>query len=171
MKEWLQDPVHIYAVAFVLFWVMVYAFLRKPCLRWLDDQIAKISAELKTAQELRSEAEVALTECKAKQAHADEEVVRILETAKGQVESMRKQAESDVTAELERLKHASTERIRMAEEKALAAVRDHAVQIGMELARKELSDKMSENDAARLIDHAIDDVALLKATKAKKSSS
>ncbi len=166
MKEWLHEPLNVYAVSFVLFWVLVYVVIRKPALQWLDGEIAKIGAELTTARSLRAEAEAALTECKTKQAQAEKEAAMILEMAKSQAEEMRKRAEADMAATIARQQSMSAERIRMAEEKAISAVRNEAVRLGMEIARKKLSESLSGNNADKLIDSAIDDVQLLKtATK------
>lgn len=168
MKEWLQDPMNAYAVAFVAFWLMVYVFGRKPGLQWLDGEIAKIGAELKTARELRAEAEGALSECKAKQAQAESEARMILEMAKEQVEAMRKQADAELAATLSRQQNLATERIRLAEEKAVNAVRDEAIRMGMDMARKTLTENLAEADATRLLERAIEDIPAFGKAKSKK---
>ncbi|MDD3029759.1 MAG: hypothetical protein PHS57_05725, partial [Alphaproteobacteria bacterium] len=89
MIAFLSNPVNTYAVAFALFVALSYFFIRKPLLRWIDSEIAKISTELNTARELREEAEAALAECKVKQEQAERESKMILKMAQEQAEAMR----------------------------------------------------------------------------------
>lgn len=165
VEELLREPVFFYAVAFVIFWAIIYRFARKPALKWIDAEIEKISAELTTAHELRAEAEAALAESKAKQATAEKEATVIVEMAKKEAEAMRKHAEANLQAMLERQHHLATERIRIAQDNAVTAVRNAAIDMAMDMARKNLSGNLSEADAARLVEEAIADVPALKAKR------
>ena len=162
MNEALQDPMNIYAIAFVIFVALAYFLGRKPALQWIDGEIGKISAELDTARQLRAEAEAALADCKAKQTAAENEVQMILHMAKQETESLRKQAEVDLAVTLERQQQLATERIRIAQSEAVASVRDAAIALGMELARKTLTENLSQGDAAKLVEQAIADAPALK---------
>jgi F0F1-type ATP synthase membrane subunit b/b' len=55
----------------------------------------------------------------------------------------------------------------MAEAEAVADVRTAAIDLAMSLARKTLSEGLSDKDASKLIDQAISDIPALKADKAK----
>jgi len=147
----------------------MYIFVRKPALLWLDNQIAAISAELARAHELRAEAEAALVDCKVKQAQAEEEAKMILKMAKEQAEAMRKKADDDLATLVVRQKQLATERIRLAQEKAVEMVRFEAVRIGMEMARKTLSEELSDADRSRLFDHALEDVPAINVLRMKKN--
>lgn len=165
LQELLHEPVFFYAIAFVLFWAIIFRFAKAPTLKWIDAEIEKISAELTTAHELRAEAEAALAESKAKQATAEKEARVIVEMAKKEAEAMRANAETALNAALERQQHLATERIRIAQDNAIAAVRHAAIDMAMEMARKNLSENMSEADAARLVEEAIADIPALKAKR------
>jgi F-type H+-transporting ATPase subunit b len=165
MNELLQDPMNVYAVAFVIFVVLAYRLLRKPSAQWLDSEIAKITAELNTAHELRAEAEAALADCKAKQSQAEREAQVIVSMAKQQAEAMRKQADADLASMLTHQQQLATERIRLAEDKAVKAVREAAITMGMDLARTTLAEKLSNADATKLIEEAINDIPALKKAK------
>jgi F0F1-type ATP synthase membrane subunit b/b' len=167
MKEFLQNPMNIYAVAFVLFLALAYVLLRKPILGWIDGEIAKIRAELLIAHELRAEAEAALAECKTKQAQAEREAEVIVKMAGQQAEAMRKQAAVDLEAAVARQQQMATERIRLAQDKAVGAVREAVLTMGMDLARKTLSENLSEADATRLVDSAINEIPIFKSAKSK----
>ena len=142
-------------------------FGRKPSLAWLDGEIAKIRQELDTAHQLRAEAEVALAQCKKKQTDAEAEAQAILTTAKRRVEALRKNAEDELAATLAHHEELAAERIRMAEVEAIALVRSTAIDLAVSLARQTLTEKLSETDAARLIDLAIADMPSFGDSKAK----
>jgi F0F1-type ATP synthase membrane subunit b/b' len=165
MKELLNDPMNIYAAAFIVFCVLAYVFGRKPFVHWLDGEIATISAELNTAHELRAEAEAVLADCKTKQVQAERDAQVIMKMAKQQAEMMRKKADADLEAALERQHQLAAERIQIAENKALKMVREAAVTMGMALARKTLTENLSDADAAKLIEEAINEIPALKKTK------
>ena len=167
MKDILQDPMGIYAIAFIIFLALAYKFGAKPTLAWIDGEIAKIRSELDAARQLRAEAETALADCKKKQAVAEVEAKAIVETAKQQVEAMRMQAEKDLMTALTRHEQLAAERIHMAEAQAVADVRSAAIDLAMSLARKTLSETLTNTDASKLIDQAIADIPPLKADKAK----
>lgn len=166
IQELLHEAVFYYAVAFVIFWALIYRFASKPALKWIDGEIEKISAELATAHELRAEAEAALAESKGKQAKAEKEAKVIIEMAKKEAEAMRKHAETNLETILNRQQQLATERIRIAQDNAIAVVRAAAIDMAMDIARKNLSDHLSDDDAARLVEEAIAEIPALKTKKA-----
>jgi len=167
MKDLMQNPMFFYAIAFIIFIALAYRFGRKPATDWLDAEIAQIRAELDSARQLRAEAEAALADGKEKQARAEADAQSILANAKHQVEAMRKQAEIDLAAAMSRHQQLAAERIRLAESDAIADVRVAAVQAAMSIARKTLSENLSEADAAKLVDQALAEIPALKAAKPK----
>ena len=167
MSNLMQDPMFFYGVAFVIFIALAYMFGRKPALGWIDGEIAKIRAELDQSRALRAEAEAALADCKKKQAQAEADARQIVATAREQVEAMRKQAEIDLAASMARQEQLAAERIHMAEAEAVADVRAAGVELAMQMARKALSENMSDADATKLIDQAIADLPALNKPNAK----
>ena len=167
MTELMQDPTFFYAVAFTIFVVLAFVYVRKPVLQWLDGEIAKIRSELDTARDLRAEAEAALADSKAKQARAEDEARMIVDMAKREVDAMRKKAEADLAASLVRHQQLAAERIRMAQAEAMDDVRKAAVEAALKIARTTLTANMSDADAAKLVDQAIGEIPALKAEKQK----
>jgi F-type H+-transporting ATPase subunit b len=165
MKEFFQDPMNIYAVAFVIFCVLAYILLKKPLLEWIDGEVRTITAELNVAHELRAEAEALLADCKAKQAKAEREAQVIVSMASQQAAVMRKQADEDLESTLARQKQLATERIELAQEKAIRTVREAAITMGMELARRALTENLSEEDASKLVEQAINEIPAIKVAK------
>lgn len=166
MNELMQDPMFFYAIALVLFLALAYRFGRKPTLQWIDGEIAKISSELDAARQLRAEAEAALADCKAKQTRAESEAQLILQMAKKEAAEMRRLADVELASTLEHQQQLATDRIRMAQEEAIAAVRSAAISLGMDMARKTLTEKLSDSDATRLVEHAIADIPAIKTLRA-----
>lgn len=165
MTEFFQDPMNIYAIAFVIFCALAYFLGRKPVAQWIDGEIAKITAELNVAHELRAEAEALLADCKAKQAKAEREAQVIVSMAKQQAQTMRKQADADLEATLTRQKQMAAERIQLAQEKAVHMVRQAAITMGMELARRALTENLSGEDASKLLEQAINEIPAIKEVK------
>jgi F-type H+-transporting ATPase subunit b len=165
MKEFLHNPMNVYTFAFIVFWALIYFLARKPILNWLDGEIRKITAELNVAHELRAEAEAVLADCKAKQAKAEREAQVIVSMAKQQAEAMRKEADAELESTLVRQQQLTTERIQLAQEKAISVVRDAAVTMGMELARRALTENLSQDDAAKLVEQAINEIPTLNVKK------
>jgi F-type H+-transporting ATPase subunit b len=167
MKDMMQNPMFLYAIAFFIFVALAYIFGRKPALQWLDGEIAQIRNELDAARQLRAEAETALADCKEKQARAEAEALLIVSMAKEEAATMQKQAAEDLATALARHEALATERIKMAEADAIADVRTAAINAALASARKTLAENMSDVDANKLIDQAIADIPSFKAAKPK----
>jgi len=163
MMNFLQDPMVVYAISFFIVVALAFRYGRKALLSWLDGEIAKIRTELDTARALRAEAEVALADCKRKQTNAEAEAQQIVSAAKQRVEAMRKKAEEDLAASLTRREFLAEERIRMAQVEAIAEVRATAVNMAVDLARKNLTENLSKDVAVKLVDQAIADMPKLGA--------
>ncbi len=162
LHEFASEHGNIYTAAFIIFWTLVLIYGRKPGLRWLDSEIGKITSELNTARELRAEAEAALAEVKVKQAQAEKEAREIVDMARNQATAMRKQADAELAATLERQQQLAADRIKIAEIKAVDAIRSEAVKLGMELARRVLTDDLTQNEASTLIERGITDISALE---------
>ena len=167
MMNFLQDPMVVYGISFVIVVALAFRYGRKALFAWLDGEIAKIRTELDTARALRAEAEVALAYCKSKQASAEAEAQEIVSAAKKRVEAMRQKAEADLSASLSRREYLAGERIRMAEVEAVAEVRASAISLAVSLARKNLMENLSEDVASKLVDQAISDMPVVGLMKAE----
>jgi F-type H+-transporting ATPase subunit b len=161
----LQDPMLWYAVAFGVFAVLAWIYVRKPLLGALDGAIAKIQDNVDHARQLRAEAEATLAEYKKKSAEAMAEAQEIISYAREEAVEVKEQAEANLKDALARHEQQATERIRLAEAEAVAAVRSAAVDMAMDLARKALASESGKSGA--LTDQAIAELPKLAAAKAK----
>ncbi len=164
------DPMFWYAVSLVIFLCLAFRFGRKPILKWLDGEIAKVNNELEQARKLRSEAEATLLDYKAKQKAALADAETIMIHAKDEATRLRVQAEVDLKNALARREQQAIERIRRAETEALAEVRSVAVDLAIKMARQALSEQMDNATATRLVDQAIAELPKLAAAKTKTAA-
>jgi F-type H+-transporting ATPase subunit b len=153
--ELFHDPEFWVLVAFVI--VIVGGFIKLgPAIgKSLDDRAERIRAELEEAQRLREDAQRTLAEYQRKQRDALQEAEAIIAHAKSEAERIGKQAAQDLEATLERRTRQAEEKIAQEEAKALAAVRDTAVDIAIAAARQIIAEQLDGKAGGALIDDAI----------------
>lgn len=121
----------------------------------LDGRGAKIKAELDEAQRLREDAQKTLADYQRKQRDALKEAQEIIAHARADAERAAQQAARDLEASLERRQRQALEKIALEEAKALAEVRNVAVDVAIAAARRVLAEDIDPARRAGLIDAAI----------------
>jgi len=155
MLRLMHDPEFWVLVAFA---IALFGLARKagPVIaKVLDDRAAKIKAELEEAHRLREEAQRMLAEYQRKQRDALKEAEEIIAHARIEAERAAEQAARDLEAALERRKRLALEKIAMAESKAIAEVRNTAVDIAISAVREILAQVLDAARKSKLIDEAI----------------
>jgi len=150
-----HDPELAVAIAFVLAIVLVGKKGWPALTSMLDARSAKIRAEIEEARRLRDEAQQALAEVQRLQRDAKQEAANIVGRAKEEAQRHVERAQRDLAATLERRERLASERIALAESKAIAGVRNTAVDIAISAARDVIASSMSEAQANALVDGAI----------------
>ena len=150
------------------FWVLVAFLIAIAGLVWkagpmitkaLDDRSAKIKADLDEAARLRGEAQKTLADYQRKQRDALKEAEQIVAQAKGEAERVAKQAERDLALALERRQKQAVEKIALAEAKAVAEVRNVAVDVAIAAVRRMLADDLDPARKSAMVDEAIADLS------------
>ena len=150
------------------FWVLVAFLIAIAGLVWkagpmitkaLDDRSAKIKSDLDEAARLREEAQKTLADYQRKQRDALKEAEQIVAQAKGEAERVAKQAEHDLAAALERRQKQAVEKIALAEAKAVAEVRNVAVDVAIAAVRRMLADDLDPARKSAMVDEAIADLS------------
>jgi F-type H+-transporting ATPase subunit b len=154
----LHDPIFFYAVAYVLFLIVAWIYLRKPGLQWVDNEIDKIRDELDQARKLRVEAEAALAACAAKKQAVLAEAEAIIKHAKEEAGRLQAEAEAGLKYVLARHEQHALETIRRMEQEAVAALRTAVIDQAVASVRKTLADRMDETVISKLTDQAIADM-------------
>ena len=155
----LQDPTFWVAVAFLAFVVLAARPVFRALTGALDARSARIRAEIEEAQALREEAQKTVAEFKRKQHDALKEAEQILDHAKVEAERLRKRAERDLEAALERREQAAMDKIAQAETQALQDVRDQAIEVALVATAKLISENLGPERSGAMIDQAIRDLS------------
>jgi len=124
----------------------------------LDARAERIKAEIDEAKRLRDEAEATLAEYQRKQRDALAEAQSIVARAKEDAERIGREAEAELEAALKRREASTMDKIAQAEAKALAEVRNVAVDVAIEATRLLLTQSLDKKRASALIDQAIEDL-------------
>ncbi|NTU77625.1 MAG: F0F1 ATP synthase subunit B [Alphaproteobacteria bacterium] len=158
-----SDPYTWYILALIIFFGVIYRYVRKPILGWLDGEIAKVKDELNQAKKLRADAAALLADYQSKQKEALSEAEDIISSAREEAVRLRAEAEANLQRALERHEQQAVERIHLAEAEALAEVRAAVIDQAMAAARAELAKKLDPALAGRLVDQAVAEVPRLAA--------
>jgi F-type H+-transporting ATPase subunit b len=150
------------------FWVLIAFLIALAVLVWkvtpvitkaLDGRTVKIKADLDEAARLRDDARRTLAEFQQKQRDALKEADGIVAQAKIEAERVAQQAERDLALSMERRQKQALEKIALAETKALAEVRNQAVDVAIAAVRRILADDLSAARKGTLVDDAVADLS------------
>ena len=124
----------------------------------LDARAAKIKAELDEAQKLRDEAQAKLAEFQLKQRDALKEAEGIIALAKEEAQRLAAQGAMYLHAAFLRRRRLAQEKIALEEQKAMADLRNAAVDVAVAALRRVLAEDLDPARQAALIDHAIENL-------------
>lgn len=147
------------AIAFVIFVALVLWKGVSRVTAMLDRRSAEIARQLDEAQKLREEAQATLATYKRRQRDAESEAEAIVAQARVEAERLREQAETAVTALLERRERQALDRIAQAEARALQDVRDRTVDLAVSAAGRLIAESMTPESQARLVDDAVGELS------------
>jgi F-type H+-transporting ATPase subunit b len=155
MMEIFLDPEFWILVAFII--VVVGGFIKVgPSIgKALDDRAERIRTELDEARLLREDAQKTLADYQLKQRDALKEAAAIIAHAKAEAERIGEQAARDLEAALERRTRQAEEKIAQEEAKAIADVRNTAIDIALAAAREIIAEQLDAKAGGALIDQAI----------------
>lgn len=155
MPAFMRDAEFWVLVAFVIAVAFLIYKVRGIVTGALDARAAKIKSELDEAQRLREEAQTKLAEYQRKQRDALKEAEAIVAYAKAEAERVAAQGARDLDAAVERRQRLATEKIALAEAKALAEVRNTAVDLAIAAVGHVLAQDLDPARRSALIDEAI----------------
>lgn len=143
------------AVAFILFFVLFGKRLWKAFAAMLDSRSAAVRAELEDAARLRREAEAMLQDAQKRRADALSEAQALIEGAKTEAARVAAATAAEAEASARRREQMALDRIAAAEKAAVDEVRLTAADVATVAARQVISEGLSGDADARLVDHAI----------------
>ena len=153
-----HDQEFWFAVAFVVFVVSAFKPIKKALTDNLDGRSAKVRQQLDEAAALRTEAQQTLDLYRSKQEQAVKDAAEILAAAKEEAERMRKHGEEELKRSIAARELQAMDRIALAEQAAVQAVKAHAVEIAIQAATGLVSEAIDKAGASALVDQAIDDL-------------
>ncbi len=155
---------HVAFYATPEFWVMIAFFILigftfRPLFGMittaLDKRAQGIADQIEEARSLREEAQELLASFERKQAEAEQEAEALIARARKEAEHMSARAAEDLEKTLARRQQQALDRIAQAEAKAVADVRQFAVDVALDATRQLLVDNIKDEKADSLIDAAI----------------
>jgi F-type H+-transporting ATPase subunit b len=155
MPEFIREAEFWVLIAFLIAIAYLVYKTRTIVTGSLDARAQKIKAELDEAQRLREEAQATLADYQRKQRDALKEAEAIVAQAKAEAERAAAQGARDLDAAVERRKHLAVEKIALTEAKALAEVRNLAVDLAIAALRRALTEDLDAARRGALIDEAI----------------
>ena len=149
-KDWLWPVINFAILAFILVF-----FGRKPAKEYFKKRTELIEQSLKEAKEAKELAQKTLEEVRARLNNTDQEIAQILEAAKKSGE----REKSEIIAEGERLKEKIIEQakanIDFELQKAKEKIKSDAALMALELAEKQIKEKLGKKEQEDLVDDYI----------------
>ncbi|HLJ22298.1 MAG TPA: F0F1 ATP synthase subunit B [Stellaceae bacterium] len=156
LREIFHDPELAVAIAFVIAIVVVSKKVWQSLAGLLDERAAKIKAELDEAQKLKDDAQKTLGQFQRRQRDALQEAEAIVAHAREDAVRFAERAKRDLAAVIERRQRLAQEKIALAEAKALAEVRNTAVDVAIGAARQVIAERLLAGAQGQvLVDQAI----------------
>ncbi len=147
-----------FAVAFIIFVVSAVRPIAKALTSNLDARAAKHRAELEEAERLKAEAQALLDSFNAKQAEAVKSAEDIMASARDEAERMRIEGEEELKRSLAAREAQAMDRIALAEQNAIQAVKARAVELAIRAATGLVAESLDQRAANGLVEQAIEDL-------------
>ena len=146
-------------IGFVLFLAIIF-YTNVPAMLggMLDKRADGIRSELDEARALREEAQTLLASYERKQREVSEQADRIVKAARADAEAAAERARADLEDSIARRLQAAEDQIGNAEQKAVNAVRDRAVEVAIAAAADAIAGQMDASDRDGLIEDSIKEV-------------
>lgn len=149
------EPRNWVVLAFILFFVLFGNRLWRALAGLLDARATAVKAELEEAARLRREAESMLRDAEKQRADALADAKSLIEGARAEAGRVSAAAAAEAEASAKRREQMAIDRIAAAEKAAVDDVRLAAAEVATTAARQVLSEGVTGEADAALIDHAI----------------
>jgi F-type H+-transporting ATPase subunit b len=150
-----SEPSSWVLIAFVLFFVLFGRKLWSALAGILDARTVSVKAELEEAARLRREAEAMLRDAEKQRADALAEAKALIEGAQAQASRVAAATAAEAEAGARRREQMAMDRIAAAEKAAVDQVRLTAAEVATTAARQVISEGLTAEADAHLVDHAI----------------
>lgn len=155
----LHDPTLWLVFSFGIFIVLAFILGRKSVTGMLDEKIAKIQAQISSAEMLKTEAEALVANYKSNLANAQTEVANIVSAAQRQADDIRARAEAQLAETMSRRETMLQTRIEQMERGAIDDIRRYAAELAVSATTEIINQKMTAQKAQSLTDKSIGNIS------------
>ena len=159
MEELLRNTTFWTGVSFVLFVLLIVWKARGKVAEVVNGRIERIRGEVEQAERLKDEANAQLADIKRKQREAQEQAEQIVENARNEAKTMKREADKRFKESMARREQAAMDKIAQAEANAVREVQGQAADLALAAARSVLADRMAGDGGAKAMDDAIKETA------------
>ncbi len=149
-------------INFAILVVILVVFLKKPLQAFFNNRTETIEKTLKEAQEAKDIAEEALKDVEQKLKLKDEEIKRIIASAKKSGREEREKLIEEGRVMSKKIMEQAEGNIAYELKKAKEEIKAEAVEIAMELAEKKLRDKLTAEQQQKLLEEAVSKLEAVK---------
>jgi len=142
-------------VSFFLLMVLLRKYVLPAIINILDSRASRIADDLQKAEVARKEGERLLTNYQGQLVAARQMAAQTIDEARQEANRHREQALEDLNKELLKKKNAALLEIEQAKQKAMAEVRDAAVELTMMAVEKLIVKAVSHEDANRMVHESV----------------
>ncbi len=147
------------AFSFIIFVIVAFRMGKESVLSGLDGKIESIRNEIKTAEDLRIEAQELLAQYQRKQRDAMNESQQIIENAREHAEKIREQAKKELKDSMARREEQLKERLARIEEAAMQDIQAHAANLATQATMEMIARSIDAAKHKELLDESIKNVA------------
>ena len=157
--EILHDSSLWLLLSFLIFAGLIYKFGKNALLSMLDTRIESIREEIKTAENLRVEAQEMLAQYQRKQKDAAKDAEKIIANAKQQADDIQKQADKDLKETIARREKQLKERVERMKQNAKDEILEYASNLAIAATQEIIADNLDKKANDKLVDDAIKNVS------------
>ena len=153
-----SDPQFWVAVAFFAFIAAIFNPVRKILFSNLDNQIKQIKESISEAENLKNEAQLALSEIKQRQNDVKKEIDDIHSDAKNKIEQIKKNNELKLKNQIDKRQSLAKSKIDQLTRDANNEIQEYISTIAIDATIDLLKEKLSEAQKQNLIDSSVKEI-------------
>ena len=145
-------------ISFAIFLFLLWKFAFPPILKALEDRQARIREDLKSAEDLKIEAEKMRQDFETQSKTAHEKASTIINLAQEEARKISEKTISDTQAKCRQLQRDAEHEILTTRNKLLKEIREYISVLTIASTEKILHRSLNDDDRARLVEESIDEV-------------
>ncbi len=145
-------------LSFAIFLFLLWKFAFPPILKALEERASKIKTDLKSAEDLRAEAEKMKQDFETQLKTAQEKAGTIVTLAQEEARKIQEKTISETQAKCRQIQKDTEHEIQTSRNKLLTEIREYGSVLTIASTEKVLRRTLSDDDKKRLVDDSIEEV-------------